>query len=32
MNERKIYPTYFAGGALLLYIVFYVIPGIMGIC
>jgi raffinose/stachyose/melibiose transport system permease protein len=32
MNERKVYPTYFAAGALLLYVVLYVVPGIMGIC
>ena len=31
MNERKIYPTYFAAGALLLYIVLYVVPGLIGI-
>lgn len=31
MNERRIYPTYFAAGALLLYTVLYVIPSMMGI-
>jgi raffinose/stachyose/melibiose transport system permease protein len=31
MNERKVYPTYFAVGALLLYITLYVVPGFMGI-
>ncbi len=31
MNERKIYPTYFAAGALLLYIVLYVAPSLIGI-
>ncbi len=31
MNQRKIYPTYFAAGALLLYVVLYVAPGVIGI-
>jgi raffinose/stachyose/melibiose transport system permease protein len=31
MNERKIYPTYFAAGALLLYVTLYVVPGFVGI-
>lgn len=31
MNERRIYPTYFAAGALLLYTVLFVIPSIIGI-
>jgi raffinose/stachyose/melibiose transport system permease protein len=31
MNERKVYPTYFAAGALLLYLALYVLPGLMGI-
>ena len=31
MAKSKIYPTYFAAGALLLYIVLYVVPGFMGI-
>lgn len=31
MNERKVYPTYFAVGALLLYIILYVVPGFLGI-
>ncbi|MBN1777583.1 MAG: sugar ABC transporter permease [Clostridiales bacterium] len=31
MNERKVYPTYFAAGALFLYVILYVFPGIIGI-
>lgn len=31
MNERKIYPLYFTSGALFLYVVFFVLPGLLGI-
>lgn len=31
MNERKVYPTYFAAGALLAYIVLFVAPSLIGI-
>lgn len=31
MNKKKVYPIYFAFGALLLYIVLFVIPGFIGI-
>ena len=31
MNQKRMYPTYFALGALILYAVLYVIPGIIGI-
>ena len=31
MNKRKIYPTYFAFGALLIYGVLFVLPGVLGI-
>lgn len=31
MELRKIYPTYFIAGALVLYVVLYVFPGILGI-
>lgn len=32
MNNKKIYPWYFAIGAVLLYFVFFFVPGILGIC
>lgn len=32
MNKAKIYPWYFALGSVLIYTVFSVVPGIMGIC
>lgn len=31
MNKRKIYPTYFILGALIIYTVLYVLPGLIGI-
>ena len=31
MNKKKIYPIWFAGGALLLYTVLFVLPGLIGI-
>lgn len=31
MNKKKVYPIYFVFGALLLYIVLFVIPGVIGI-
>ena len=31
MNQKKMYPTYFVWGALILYAVLYVVPGIIGI-
>ncbi|RFZ79632.1 sugar ABC transporter permease [Lacrimispora amygdalina] len=31
MNRKKIYPTWFAAGALLLYSVLFVLPGVIGI-
>ena len=32
MNKRKIYPTYFAAGALILYSVLFFLPGVIGVC
>ena len=31
MSERRIYPSYFLYGALLLYVALYLLPGIIGI-
>ena len=31
MNKNRIYPTYFVFGALLLYVVLYVLPSVMGL-
>lgn len=31
MNRKKVYPIWFAGGALLIYTVLFVIPGVIGI-
>ena len=31
MNKRKVYPGYFVLGALIIYLVFMVIPGLIGI-
>ena len=32
MNKRKIYPTYFAAGALIIYFVLFFLPGVIGVC
>ncbi len=31
MNKRKIYPTYFAAGALIIYFVLFFLPGVIGV-
>ena len=31
MNKKKIYPRYFLLAALLVYTIFYVVPGVLGI-
>ncbi len=32
MSKRKMYPTYFAAGALILYFVLFFLPGLIGVC
>lgn len=32
MNNNKVYPWYFAFGAVILYFIFFFLPGILGIC
>ena len=32
MNKRKIYPTYFAAGALIIYFVLFFLTGVIGVC
>ncbi len=32
MSKRKLYPTYFAAGALIIYFVLFFLPGVIGVC